>query len=254
LQYFQTRFLEEAEKFIAGLDSKTSRKVIYNIDLAEQTNDSKLFKKLQNDIWEFRTRYNGLQIRLLAFWDKTNGVETLVPGVLEKTLKAFEWVKRNYCISEYEYIVRSNISTIINFDKLINILSRNEFNYGSGRKFILNRIDIPSGIVDNSLFGLKYCSGTSIILKNDLFNFIVDNREKINLKFIDDVSIGLFLRDNYNGLVYSSGLENYFVFTDKMEVLKNIDYHLKNAIFFRNKSYNRYNDIKLMDYICKKIY
>jgi len=78
LQYFQTRFLEEAEKFIAGLDSKTSRKVIYNIDLAEQSNDPRLFKKLQNDIWEFRTRYNGLQIRLLAFWDKTDGVETLV--------------------------------------------------------------------------------------------------------------------------------------------------------------------------------
>jgi len=36
------------------------------------------FKKLQNDIWEFRTKYAGLQIRLLAFWDKTDGKETLV--------------------------------------------------------------------------------------------------------------------------------------------------------------------------------
>lgn len=52
--------------------------MIYNIDLAENTNDPKLFKKLQHDIWEFRTRYNGLQIRLLAFWDKTNKTETLV--------------------------------------------------------------------------------------------------------------------------------------------------------------------------------
>lgn len=78
LQYFQTRFLEEADKFIASLDSKTARKVFYNIDIAEQTNDPKLFKKLQNDIWEFRTRYNGLQIRLLAFWDKTDGMETFV--------------------------------------------------------------------------------------------------------------------------------------------------------------------------------
>ncbi len=78
LQYFQTRFLEEADKFIASFDSKTASKVFYNIDLAEQTNDPKLFKKLQNDIWEFRTRYNGLQIRLLAFWDKTDGKETLV--------------------------------------------------------------------------------------------------------------------------------------------------------------------------------
>ena len=78
LQYFQTRFLEEADKFIASLDSKTARKVFYNIDLAEQTNDPRLFKKLQNDIWEFRTRYNGLQIRLLAFWDKTHEMETFV--------------------------------------------------------------------------------------------------------------------------------------------------------------------------------
>jgi plasmid maintenance system antidote protein VapI len=36
------------------------------------------FKKLKNDIWEFRTLYAGLQIWFLAFWDKTNGKETLV--------------------------------------------------------------------------------------------------------------------------------------------------------------------------------
>jgi phage-related protein len=78
MQYFQTQFLEEADKFIAGLDPKTIKKIFYNIDLAEQTNDPKLFKKLQHDIWEFRTKYAGLQIRLLAFWDKTDNKETLV--------------------------------------------------------------------------------------------------------------------------------------------------------------------------------
>jgi phage-related protein len=78
MQYFQTRFLEEADKFISELDSKAIRKVFYNIDIAEQTNDPKLFKKLKNDIWEFRTLYAGLQIRLLAFWDKTEKKETLV--------------------------------------------------------------------------------------------------------------------------------------------------------------------------------
>ncbi len=78
MQYFETRFLEEAEKFISELDEKTARKLFYNIDLAEQTNDPRLFKKLKNDIWEFRTLYAGLQIRLLAFWDKTGENETLV--------------------------------------------------------------------------------------------------------------------------------------------------------------------------------
>jgi hypothetical protein len=33
---------------------------------------------LQNDIWEFRTKFAGIQIRLLAFWDKSNNKETLV--------------------------------------------------------------------------------------------------------------------------------------------------------------------------------
>lgn len=78
MQKFQTRFLEGADKFISELDSKTAKKIFYNIDLAEQTNDPKLFKKLQNDIWEFRTKFAGLQIRLLAFWDKTDYSDTLV--------------------------------------------------------------------------------------------------------------------------------------------------------------------------------
>jgi len=78
MRYFETIFLEEADEFVSQLDSKTIKKIFYNIDLAEQTNDPKLFKKLQNDIWEFRTKFAVLQIRLLAFWDKTDNKETLV--------------------------------------------------------------------------------------------------------------------------------------------------------------------------------
>jgi phage-related protein len=70
--------LEEADEFLSQLDSKTIRKIFYNIDLAEQTNDPALFKKLQHEIWEFRTKFAGLQIRLLAFWDKSNNKKTLV--------------------------------------------------------------------------------------------------------------------------------------------------------------------------------
>lgn len=70
--------LEEADKFIAKLVPKAARKVFYNIDLAEQSNDPKLFKKMQKDIWEFRTNFGGQQIRLLAFWDKDDEIETLV--------------------------------------------------------------------------------------------------------------------------------------------------------------------------------
>ncbi|WP_339922681.1 type II toxin-antitoxin system RelE/ParE family toxin [uncultured Cyclobacterium sp.] len=78
MRYFETKFLEEVDKFISGFDRKTVKKIFYNIDVAEQTNDPKLFKKLQNEIREFRTKYGRLQIRILAFWDKTDNKETLV--------------------------------------------------------------------------------------------------------------------------------------------------------------------------------
>jgi len=78
LRYFETRFLEEVNEFLAKLDKKSVAKVIYNIDLAEQTNDQRLFKKLKEEIWEFRTLYAGKKIRMLAFWDKTDSKQTLV--------------------------------------------------------------------------------------------------------------------------------------------------------------------------------
>lgn len=78
MRYFETEFLDEAKKFLKTLQPKTVKKVFYNIDLAEQTNDPKLLKKLNGDIWDFRTKYAGLQVRLLAFWDKTDSSETLV--------------------------------------------------------------------------------------------------------------------------------------------------------------------------------
>lgn len=90
MRYFETIFLEEVKTFILSLDAKTKKKVVYNVKMAEQTNNSEIFKKLNADIWEFRTKYLGKQIRLLAFWDKTNETQTLVlatNGFIKKTQK-----------------------------------------------------------------------------------------------------------------------------------------------------------------------
>ncbi|AWK06111.1 type II toxin-antitoxin system RelE/ParE family toxin [Flavobacterium crocinum] len=78
MKYFETKFLEEAREFILKLDAKISEKILYHIDLAEKKQDPRLFKKLSDDIWEFRIRYTIVQIRLLEFWDKTNNKKTLV--------------------------------------------------------------------------------------------------------------------------------------------------------------------------------
>ncbi len=90
MRFFTTVFLKEADEFLSTLDSKTVIKVLYNIELAENSNDRRLFKKLHDEIWEFRTLFNGVQIRLMAFWDTRDKLETLVVathGYVKKTSK-----------------------------------------------------------------------------------------------------------------------------------------------------------------------
>lgn len=75
---FEIIFLDEAFEFLSGLENKHYEKILYNIRKSQVKHDPELFKKLTDEIWEFRTLYQGLQYRLLAFWDKTSSVETLV--------------------------------------------------------------------------------------------------------------------------------------------------------------------------------
>lgn len=87
---FKVEFLQEASDFIDSLDSKTREKVIYNIRKAQVVNDNELFKKLNNEIWEFRTLYNKAHIRLFAFWDKSEKTDTIIistHGIIKKTGK-----------------------------------------------------------------------------------------------------------------------------------------------------------------------
>lgn len=78
MKYFETVFLKKAKEFLVKLDRKSAKKVLYNVELAEQTKDPRLLKKLEKEIWEFRTKYKGVQIRFLAFWYKHDNEQTLV--------------------------------------------------------------------------------------------------------------------------------------------------------------------------------
>lgn len=87
---FRVEFLEEAKDFLAGQSEKAKKKILYNIWKARSINDKELFKKLQDEIWEFRTKYSGTYYRLFAFWDKEGDVDTVVistHGLIKKTDK-----------------------------------------------------------------------------------------------------------------------------------------------------------------------
>lgn len=48
-----------------------------HIRKAQYINDHELFKKLNDNIWEFRTLYNSKAYRLFPFWDKSKKNDTL---------------------------------------------------------------------------------------------------------------------------------------------------------------------------------
>jgi phage-related protein len=75
---FNVEFLEEALEFLDNLDEKVRDKIIYNITKARFSNDKELFKKLTDEIWEFRTLFNKTHYRLFAFWDKSEKDHTVV--------------------------------------------------------------------------------------------------------------------------------------------------------------------------------
>lgn len=87
-QNFDVLLSEEAKAFIKSLNLKLQKKIAYNIQKSREVNDPRILKKLTEEIWEFRIRYDKQQVRLLAFWDlKRNSLIICTHGFIKKTQK-----------------------------------------------------------------------------------------------------------------------------------------------------------------------
>lgn len=174
---------------------------------------------------------------------KIKGKETYVPGILEKTVKAMEYVEND----EYNYLVRSNISTIVDFKLLDEELKKNPIEYGGGLINNLQRLDENAGIKDNAHFGLNYVSGTAIIMSKNTLKEMIKQKDKIDYKIVDDVSIGLlmrFLKKEPVLVKEGSFLIVSDVNGDADKIVKMISE--KPYIFYRNRNNDRKTDVKQM--------
>lgn len=85
---FDVEFLKDSFDFLRKLDAKTREKVLENIRISRFQNNPKLLKKIDKEIWEFRTKFSSKQIRLLAFWDpKKKALMVCTHGFIKKTQK-----------------------------------------------------------------------------------------------------------------------------------------------------------------------
>ena len=104
MKNFDIKYLPESLIFIESQDYKVRKKILYNISLSSKVIDANLFKKLKDEIWEFRTLYNKRLYRLLAFWDKeqkaivicTHGFEKKTSKTPIKEIRRAENIRKLY--------------------------------------------------------------------------------------------------------------------------------------------------------------
>lgn len=85
---FEIIYLDEAIAFLNSLPIKARQKIIYNIGKSQHIIDNAIFKKISDNIWEFRAAYNGMAYRLFAFWDEErNSMVVATHGITKKKQK-----------------------------------------------------------------------------------------------------------------------------------------------------------------------
>ena len=181
------------------------------------------------------------------------GKESYLPGILEKTLITFKYIEKEF--EDYDYIIRSNISSIVDFSLLSKELDNNQIIYcGSTYIVTIVEFDVPSGIVNYKHFGTKFCSGTNIILSKRGYKLLMDNLHLIDKTIIDDVAIGIVFKELNIKLSNLSFNHNRYCNIPPNNLLtKYINDVISNKfIVYRNRNdFNRNDDVINMEFLTK---
>ena len=154
------------------------------------------------------------------------GRESYVPGILHKTLEAVAYCTRHLA---FDFIVRSNISTVIDFQRLPLHELTDTLVYASA--YMWNKEDRSSA----------FASGTNIILNRAAVDFMLQHRDRLNHGTIDDVAIGALMCTATTPRELST------------KMIWNDECTASQGAVFRNRSEDRYADVARMRRIVDRI-
>jgi len=212
----------------------------------------KLYKKNKN----VKTIYYKFSENIIENYQLENdilnikGKETFVPGILDKTIKAFQYFENE--LQNYDYIVRSNISTIINFNLFTQELIKKPVNYSGGNIMTFGWTDIEGGLPDNTWHGTKFASGTAIIFSRQALLELIKNVDLIHKDIIDDIAIAIFFRQYLPNFIDDFSNGSKYIFVPNLNGnYENINFN--ELIFYRNRNEDRNLDCIQMKNIIKSI-
>ncbi len=164
--------------------------------------------------------------------------------ITKKTIMALDYLL-NIEQKKYDFVIRTNVSTIINLNNLEKYLENvpNECFYCGGIKLSIAWMDYKYGINEETtlkynLNNFTFAQGTSIILSFDIAKYILDHDKLINHKIVDDVAIGILLRD-YKNDVYNNIYKNGPSIS--------VNEYTESAVFIRNCLFTDDNENRVLD-------
>jgi FkbM family methyltransferase len=188
--------------------------------------------------------YDGKEYKIVGDVFYLKGKETLQPGILDKTLKALDFFK-DY---DYDYIVRSNVSTIVDFDVLDYHLSLKSVDYGGF--YAYKGVDgpyCPNDLIKEKYENVLYYEGSCVILSKRAVFAILEKQVLLREENqMDDVSFGVvFENTEYVRKLYFSSVKNGEFKHDLNPFFSHICY--------RNKRPDRTEDLKYMKIILNQL-
>ena len=175
--------------------------------------------------------------------------ENYYPGMITKTIRAFEYINQNYT---YDFLIRTNLSTFWDFERLVKRLDT------------LSTINCLTGTLRNCVYKVQkspqYISGVDLILSSNLVEQLVNNQYEVcSWDLPEDWALsqffiyaGLLPTPSYPGAIHI--IEKLSIF-DKQTVLQEIELaKKKNHDHFRLKNKNRDIDIKIAKILLKEYY
>ncbi len=213
--------------------------------MSHQTDDLvfKTYKETWDKIYEIVKVTNNIDIKYL-YSNQNIGSEYIISGdnlitkcsenywdaLLKKVISGFKFFYEN----DYDLVFKTNLSTIINFEKF------NDY---------CNTVDVNEIIYEGAIGeyqDYKFCSGAGMLLNKHSVNIILNNLDKINLSWTDDIFFGYIL-NKLNGITPKyDGLNRYNIISDVddiSEVKNHTHIRIKiregnKDIMYTNKVYN----------------
>ena len=107
-------------------------------------------------------------------------IEIYTPGITNKTVLAIDYCLQTY---NFDYIYRTNLSSVVQLNNLYNFVATHPYNY--------------AGVIGNHL-GIPFASGCGFLLSREACIYLVTEKDKLlKDEYIDDVCFGIVLKPKF---------------------------------------------------------